>query len=332
MSRFCRYFFLLLLSIFTRGLFAQDSSDLVVASDGSGKFSSIQAAVNSVRDLGEKRVKIFIKNGIYNEKLIIPKWKTNITLAGESASGTIITGNDYSGKPVAGGRDAYGLDKLTTYTSYTVLVQGNGTELKNLTIANTAGRVGQAVALDVQADKVKIEGCRILGNQDTLYTSGADNRQYYLNCYIEGTTDFIFGEATCLFQACTIKSLSNSYITASAQRKGKAFGYVFSDCDLVAAPGVTEVFLGRPWRPYARTVFIKSRLGSHIRPQGWHAWPGDKMFPDKEKTAFYAEFQNSGPGSSTDSRVKWARVLSPKEAKMYTVNNIFAGSDAWRPE
>ncbi len=311
--------------------FAQNTTDIVVAKDGSGQFTSIQAAVNSVRDLGEKRVTIFIKNGVYAEKLIIPKWKTNISLRGESKEGTVITGDDFSGKPIAKGYELYGFEKFSTYTSYTLLIQGNGTHLENLTVANTAGRVGQAVALEVQADRVEIRSCKILGNQDTLYTSGAGNRQYYKDCYIEGTTDFIFGEATCVFDHCVIKSLSNSYITAAAQRQGARFGYVFMDCELSAAAGATQVFLGRPWRPYAQTVFIRTNMGSHIRAEGWHAWPGDKMFPDKDKTAFYAEYQNTGAGASTAARVKWSRVLSAKEAKKYTIGNIFKSDNSWIP-
>src|SRR5690606_3149816 len=259
-------------------------SSITVAQDGSGDYKTIQEAVNSVRDLGEKRVNIYIKKGIYHEKLVIPSWKTNLSLIGENPESTIITGNDYSGKPVREGKDKFGLEKYSTFTSYTVLVQGNGITFENLTIENTAGRVGQAVALHVEGDRFIARNCHIKGNQDTLYTAAAQSRQYYENCFIEGTTDFIFGEAVCVFQNCTINSLSNSYITAAAQREAQPFGYVFFDCRLTAASGVDKVFLGRPWRPFAKTVFIRTEMGSHITPQGWHHWPGDKMFPDKEKT------------------------------------------------
>jgi pectinesterase len=231
-------------------------SAIIVAQDGSGNYRTIQEAVNSVRDLGQARVTITIKKGIYREKLVIPSWKTAITLAGEDAEQTIITGDDFSGKPVPSGKDALGLEKFSTYTSYTVLVKGNDVVIENLTIRNTAGRVGQAVALHVEGDRVVVRKCRILGNQDTLYTATEGSRQYYRDCYIEGTTDFIFGEATCVFQNCVINSLTNSYITASAQRKDQQYGYVFFDCELTAAPGTDKVFLGRPWRPYAKTVFI----------------------------------------------------------------------------
>jgi pectinesterase len=302
--------------------------ELTVAQDGSGNYKTIQEAVNSVRDLGQKRVKIFIKKGVYNEKVIIPVWKTAISLIGESPENTIITYNDYSGKAIAQGKDGLGLEKYSTFTSYTLLVQGNDITLENLTIQNTAGRVGQAVALHAEGDRIIVKNCRILGNQDTLYTSSEGSRQYYLSCYIEGTTDFIFGEATCVFEDCTIKSLANSYITAAATRPGQEFGYVFFDCKLIADPAAKRVFLGRPWRSYARTVFIRTEMGEHIAPEGWDPWKGDQMFPDKEKTAFYAEYGNTGAGAKTDRRVTWSKQLSKKEVKAYTLENIF-GTKLW---
>jgi pectinesterase len=320
------------------GLLAQNTvaqqtypDTITVAQDGSGNYKTIQEAVNSVRDLGQQQVRIYIKKGVYKEKLVIPSWKTNISLIGESPESTVITGNDYSGKPIPVGKDGLGLEKYSTFTSYTVLVRGNGVNLENLTIENTAGRVGQAVALHVEGDRTVVRNCRILGNQDTLYTAREESRQYFENCLIEGTTDFIFGEATCVFQGCTIRSLTNSYITAAAQRPGQQFGYVFLDCKLIAAPEATKVYLGRPWRPYAQTVFIRTEMGAHITPEGWHHWPGDRMFPNKEKTAFYAEYQSRGEGADTSRRVEWSRQLSRREAKKYCLENIFSGTSAWLP-
>jgi len=304
---------------------------LTVAQDGSGDYKSIQEAVNSARDLGQLMVKIFIKNGVYKEKLVIPSWKTKIHLIGESKEGTIITGNDYSGKSYDGEKDAYGNLKHSTYTSYTVLVQGNDFKAENLTIQNTAGRVGQAVALHVEGDRAVIINCRLLGNQDTLYTATGTSRQYYKDCYIEGTTDFIFGEATVVFQSCTIKSLTNSYITAAGTTPYQKFGYVFFDCKLIADPAATKVYLGRPWRPHAKTVFIRTEMESHIVPQGWDPWKGDRMFPDKEKTTLYAEYGSYGAGANVTDRINWSRQLSKKEIKKYTLNNIFSGSNSWYP-
>jgi pectinesterase len=322
---------LLFLSI---SAYAQDPkypSILTVAQDGSGNYKTIQEAVNAVRDLGHSTVTINVKKGIYREKLVIPSWKTNLHIVGESPENTIITGNDYSGKAIPAGKDEFGLEKYSTYTSYTVLVQATDVTLENLTIENTAGRVGQAVALHTEGDRINVKNCRILGNQDTLYTASDNSRQYFESCFIEGTTDFIFGEATVVFQNCTIKSLADSYITAAATRPSQKYGYVFFGCKLIADANVKKVYLGRPWRPYAKTVFIRTEMEAHILPEGWHPWPGDKMFPNKEKTTFYAEFNSKGAGSNVLKRVSWSKQVSKKEAKAYTIENIFKGSTNWLP-
>jgi len=332
MRQLLKYLPILALFFFTDS-FAQDPkypNEITVAQDGSGKYKTIQEAVNSVRDLGQWQVIIHIKKGVYKEKLIIPSWKTRISLIGEDKTNTIITNGDFSGKSYSNGSDAFGLSKFSTYNSYTVLVQGNDFVAENLTIQNTAGPVGQAVALHVEADRVRIKGCNILGHQDTLYTATAQSRQFYQNCYIEGTTDFIFGEATAVFKNCIIKSLSNSFITAAATSKEQKFGYVFFNCELIA-DSATKVYLGRPWRPYAKTVFINCSLGKHILAEGWNAWKGDKMFPDKEKTVFYAEYKNSGAGAAHKNRVPWAQELTDKQIKLYTTYNILAGTDQWHP-
>lgn len=288
-------------------------SEITVAQDGSGMYTNIQEAVNATRDLGRKKVIIHIKKGIYHEKIVIPSWKTHIRLVGEDQEQTIITGNDHTGKEIPQGGSIAGQKMINTYISYTLLVEGNDIELENLTIQNTAGRVGQAVALHVEGMRFKAINCRILGNQDTLYVAKEGSTQHYFNCYIEGTTDFIFGEASCLFEQCDIKSLSNSYITAAAHRENTSIGFIFYKCKLTASPEVTKVYLGRPWRPTAKTIFIESELGPHIVPAGWDPWPGDTMFPDKYKTAYYAEYKNTGSGANTDQRVDWSRQLSRKE-------------------
>ncbi|HEY4148328.1 MAG TPA: pectinesterase family protein [Chitinophagaceae bacterium] len=302
-------------------------SSFTVAQDGSGNFKTIQEAVNAVRDLSQQQVTIFIKKGVYHEKLVIPSWKSNISLVGEDKENTVISYNDYSGKPNPGGTDAFGKDKFSTYTSYTVLVQGNDCHLQNLTIENTAGRVGQAVALHVEGDRCSVFNCRLLGNQDTLYTARQGSRQYYKDCYIEGTTDFIFGEATVVFQSCTIKSLVNSFITAPSTRPGQRFGFVFFDCKLIADTAAKKVYLGRPWRPYARSVYIRTEMGDHIIPEGWDNWRN----ADNEKTALFAEYQSSGPGAAPAARVKWSKQLTASEINEYTLATIFAGAVPWDP-
>lgn len=292
-------------------------SRLTVAQDGSGDYKTIQEAVNAVRDFTQERVIIFIKKGIYHEKLVIPSWKTGITLMGEHPDSTIITNDDYSGKPFPGGKDATGRDKFSTFTSYTVLIQGDDVIVEYLTIRNTAGRVGQAVALHVEGDRCEVNHCRLLGNQDTLYVVGSP--QHYNDCFIEGTTDFIFGRATALFEYCTIKSLSNSFITAASTMHYK-YGFVFLNCSLIADTGVTKVFLGRPWRPYAKTVFINTDMGSHIAPAGWDNWRN----AENEKTAYYAEYNSTGPGANPSGRIAWSHQLTKKEVKQYTSKNILS--------
>jgi len=302
-------------------------SSFTVAQDGSGNFKTIQEAVNAVRDLSQQQVTIFIKKGIYHEKLVIPSWKTNISLVGEDAAQTIITNNDFSGKPKPVSANPPAKDTFRTYTSYTVLVQGNDCRLQNLTIENTAGRVGQAVALHVEGDRCSVTNCRLLGNQDTLYTATSGSRQYYKDCYIEGTTDFIFGEATAVFQSCTIKSLVNSFITAASTRPWQRYGYVFFDCKLIADSAATKVYLGRPWRPYSKTVYIRTEMDAHIVPAGWDNWRN----PDNEKTVLYAEYKSRGKGAAPGARVKWSKQFTAKQVQDYTLTAIFAGEPIWNP-
>lgn len=297
-----------------------------VAPDGSGDFKTIQEAVNAVRDHSQIRATIRVKAGTYREKLVIPSWKKNITLIGDGAERTIITNADYSGKDFPQ-KDFTGNAKYSTYTSYTVLVQANDCTLQNLTIENPAGRVGQAVALATEGDRIELYNCRILGNQDTLYLS-KDGRNYFRDCFINGTVDFIFGEATAVFENCTIESLSNSYITAASTTPSQAFGFVFFNCKLIGAPEAKKVYLGRPWRPFAKTVFINTDMGAHIVPEGWDPWKGDNMFPEKEKTAFYAEYQSTGPGAQAGGRVAWSRQLTAAEREKYTIAEILSG---WTP-
>ncbi|WP_269227159.1 pectinesterase family protein [Flavobacterium eburneipallidum] len=304
--------------------------ELTVAQDGSGNFKTIQEAINNVRDHAEIRVTIIIKPGIYNEKVVIPFFKRNITLKGLDKEKTLITYNDYSGKPFRG-IDITGNPKFSTYTSYTLLVQGNDCSVENLTIENTAGKVGQAVALHTEGDRLVFKNCSILGNQDTLYLAKGGTRNYFENCYINGTTDFIFGAATVYFYNCTIESLTNSYVTAASTTQQDAHGFVFVDCKLTAKDtSVNKVFLGRPWRPYAQTVFINTEMGSHILAEGWNPWKGDKNFPDKEKTVFYAEHGSKGEGGKdTSKRVAWSHQLKKADLKKYDLGKVFNG---WNPK
>ena len=291
---------------------AQYQTKLTVAQDGSADYTTIQEAIDACKAFPDQQIIVFIKNGTYHEKVTIPAYNTQLALIGESAEKTILTYDDYFDK-IDRGRNS-------TFFTYTLKVEADDFHAENLTIINTAGPVGQAVSLHVTGDRCSFENCRILGYQDTLYTAGEKSRQYFLKCYIEGTTDFIFGAATVLFQQCTLQSLSNSYITAASIPKGKAFGYVFQNCKLTAAKGVDKVYLGRPWRDYAKVVFINCEMGSHIAPEGWFNWSKT----NRDKTAFYAEYQNSGEGAKTQQRVAWSHQLSSNEAKAYTKEKILS--------
>ncbi|SFH42926.1 pectinesterase family protein [Pedobacter insulae] len=311
--------FLFLLTFLTLSSQAQNQTfpkSFTVAQDGTGDFKTIQEAVNGVRDWSEVQVPIYIKKGTYQEKLVIPPQKPRISLIGEDKTNTIITFNDYSGR-----------NGHNTYTSHTVLVEGNDFTAENITFENSAGPVGQAVALHITADRVIVKNCNILGNQDTLFPSNETSRQYFLNCYIEGTTDFIFGAATVVFENCHIHSKKNSYITAASTTPAKAFGFVFLNCKLTADSAAQKVYLGRPWRPFAKTVFINTNMGKHIAPEGWHVWNNN----ENHLKTYYAEYGSYGPGFVKEKRVPWSKQLTKKEGKQYTLTNIFKGTTAWIP-
>ncbi|SCY41802.1 pectinesterase [Nonlabens sp. Hel1_33_55] len=286
-----------------------DPFNVTVAKDGTGDYSTIQDAIDNAKSFPYEKITITIKNGVYNEKVKIYEWNTHINLIGESKENTIITYNDYF--------DKIGVGRNSTFHTPTLSVEANDFTAKNLTIENSAGDVGQAVALSITSNRVAIVNCKLLGNQDTLYASG-EGKQYFKDCYIEGTTDFIFGSATALFENCEIHSKKNSYITAASTNPSADYGYVFRNSKLTAADDVDEVYLGRPWRIYAKTVFINTEMGSHILPKGWHNWSK----PEAEKTAFYAEYNNRGKGFAPDKREPWSKQLSKSEAKKYTLENV----------
>ena len=288
-------------------------ADFVVASDGSGDFLSLQEAVDASPDyLKQDEVHIFIKPGIYRQKVTVPASKQHLHLVGADAELTVLSWDDFADRP---GTTGY---PMGTSATSSVFLYGNDFLAEGITFGNTAGEVGQACAVTVDADRVAFIGCRFLGNQDTIYTYGKGQHQYWRGCYIEGTTDFIFGASCCWFEDCTILCKKNSYITAASTPKGQEYGYVFNNCRITAAPGVDKCYLGRPWRQYARTVFLNCDLGGHILPCGWHNW--DK--PYAEKTAFYAEYGNTGPGAAADGRVRWSHMLTRRQASRYSVESV----------
>lgn len=288
--------------------------ELVVAQDGTGDYTTIAEALEAVRAFMDFDVKIYIKKGIYKEKLVVPSWVQHIELIGEDVQNTIITHADHAN-----------MNHMGTFRTYTVKVEGNYITFRNITIENNAPRLGQAVALHTEGDCLRFINCRFLGNQDTVYTGVEGTRLYFENCYIEGTTDFIFGPSTAWFEGCTIHSKANSYITAASTPKDIEYGYIFNKCKLTATAGVDKVYLGRPWRPYAYTIFMNCELGKHIVGAGWDNWRN----AENEKTARYAEYKNSGEGATRDARVKWAKQLSDKEAEKITISDCYNMSKAW---
>ena len=308
---------LLLLLVAVSGTWAQERRDtLVVSRDGTGDFRTLQEAVESARAFMDYTVTIYVKNGVYKEKVIVPSWVENIDIIGEDRDKTIITYDDHAN-----------INKMGTFRTYTVKVEGSDITFKNLTIENNAAQLGQAVALHTEGDRLKFINCRILGNQDTIYTGAKFTRLYFKDCYIDGTTDFIFGPSTALFEDCIIHSKRNSYVTAASTPKEAKYGYVFKHCKLTAEPGVDKVYLGRPWRPYAYTLFIECELGKHIVPAGWHNWGKQS----NEETARYMEYKNTGEGANVSERVAWSKQLTKKEAEAVTVDAIFRTQSDWNP-
>lgn len=321
---------------------------ITVAKDGSGQYNTIQAALDSIPENNFEEIIIYIKKGIYKEKLSI--LKPFITFIGEDKNETIITYDDYAKKIFPSG-EAY-----RTFNSYTIFIEADNFTAKNITFENSAGTgeiVGQAVAAYVEGDRAKFKNCRFLGNQDTLFTGplppspiegtnfggpmdGKERivgRQYYEECYIEGDIDFIFGSATAVFNKCEIFSKNkncdiNGYVTAASTEEGREFGYVFIDCKLTSNANADSVYLGRPWRDYAKTAFINCYMGEHIRKEGWHSWNK----PNAEKETSYVEYKSYGPGASNETRISWAHILTAEEAEKYKISNILCGNDNWNLE
>lgn len=302
-----------------------------------GQFDKIGEALRYAQNCEDEERILHILPGTYCEKLEVTL--EGLILEGESAEDTIITYGDYANALMPDG------EKRGTFRSYTMLVDAPRVRLENLTIENSAGPqniVGQAIALYAEGEGIVVKNCRLLGAQDTLFTgplpprevepSGfrgpkefaprINGRQYYENCYICGTVDFIFGSATAYFKNCTLESLpwQEGYVTAGSSPEGQKYGYVFSHCRFVGGASENSIYLGRPWRDYAKTVILNSYLGAHIRREGWHDWRRERA----HGTTFYAEYHNEGPGAEGE-RVSWAHILTDEEAREYTMERVFAG-------
>jgi pectinesterase len=295
-------------------------TNLFVAADGSAPFASVQEAVMAVPSGSNTNpVIIHIKPGIYKEMVYIQREKRFFKLVGESATNTVLTYGLYAGLTNFDGRP------VGTFHTPSTTIDADDFTAENLTFENSAGAVGQALAIRVDGDRASFRNCRFLGWQDTILLNRG--RQYFENCDIAGAVDFIFGAATAWFEKCHIHCLGNGYITAASTPVDEPFGLVFSDCYITGAKPAVQTFLGRPWRIYAATIFLNTEMSGVVRPEGWNDWKK----PETHTTARYAEFGNTGPGASPTNRPGWIKQLTGAEAQKITVEKVLGGTDGWNP-
>lgn len=321
---------------------------ITVAQDGSGDYTTVKEAAASVSADNRQPVTIFIRKGVYKERLEITA--PFLTLEGEDAEETVITYDRYAKMEMEDGM------KRGTFRSYSVFVNTHDFTARNLTFENSSGlgtQVGQALALYVDGDRIVFDGCRLLGHQDTLFTGPLppkeiekngfigpkqyapriNGRHYYKNCFICGEVDFIFGSATCYFEDCELFSKNvgkevNGYVTAASTPEGQEYGYVFHHCRFTSDCPKESVYLGRPWRNFAKTVILNSEIGPHICREGWHDWGKT----DAQKTVFFAEYGNYGEGAALAGRPDWVVRLKEEELEHFRRDAVLAGADGWLTE
>lgn len=310
--------FLFNLLLFSAVVTLAHTKKIIVAKDGSGDYTTVQEAINAVKDSSNAVTTIFIKKGIYKEKLRLPESKMNVHFIGEDVNSTVLTYDDYASKKDSSGKD------IGTSGSSSFFIFGNGFSAENITFENSSGPVGQAVAVRITGDKARFINCRFLGFQDTLYTHGTGSRQYYRNCYIEGTVDFIFGASTALFDSCVIYGKQSGFFTAASTPQEIKYGYVFRNCKFTGSAAAGSFYLGRPWRPYAKVLIMNCDLGAIVNKAGWNNWSN----PANEATTWYAEYNNHGEGAATTERVSWTKTITEAEAKTFTTTTILSG---WNP-
>ncbi len=308
---------------------------ITVAKDGTGDYESISEALASV---DTTPATIYIKNGTYNERVSV--LQSNITLIGEDVENTIISMGYHASMPHTDG------SRLGTFRTYTFLANADNITVKNISFVNSSGfgsDVDQAIAVYNEGDNIYFENCKMLGHQDTLFTGPLppkeiqpggfigptqnalrkNGRHTYKNCYIEGDVDFIFGSATAYFDNCTIHSLSknmniNGYVVAPSTPKGQTYGYVFNNCTFTSNCPDNTVYLGRPWRNFAKTVLLNCHLGAHIHAEGFHDWNKTEA----RETVFFAEYNSKGPGANNNNRASFVNILSSDDAHKYTYENV----------
>jgi pectinesterase len=311
------YFFLgLFLSV---NAFAQ--TNLTVAADGTAPFKTVQAAVMAVpAGSAANPVIIHLRPGQYQELVYVQREKRHFHLVGDNATNTTIVYGLYAGMTNLDGQP------IGTFRTPTVTIDADDFTAENLTLENSAGQVGQALALRVDGDRAVFRNCRFIGWQDTILVNRG--RQYFEDCYISGNTDFIFGAATSWFERCVICSRGRGgYLTAASTPNDAPYGLVFDHCQIIGETPATRTYLGRPWRPYASTLFLNTEMSGVVRPEGWHDWNK----PEAHQTARYAEFNSIGPGASPATRADWSKQLTADEAAAITVTKVLGGADGWNP-
>jgi pectinesterase len=293
----------------------------IVAADGSGQFRSVQEAVNDAPQTcsASSPWTIRVLPGTYRELVYVQREKRFVRLVGRDPARTIISYDLRASMPGSDGK------QIGTFRTPTLWIDADDFEVDGLTIENSAGPVGQALALRVDGDRVIFRKCRFLGWQDTILADRG--RQYFGDCTIQGAVDFIFGGATALFDSCDITCVGSGYITAASTPEGQEYGFVFSGCRISGVPG-SQTYLGRPWRPYADVIFLNTRMSEVVRPSGWHNWNK----PERERTSRFAEFGSTGAGADAAARVPWARTLTAAEAAAVTPQRVLSAADGWRPQ
>jgi pectinesterase len=299
---------------------APPEAGAVVAADGSGRFKSIQEAINAAPQTSSATEPwtIHVRPGNYHEIVYVQREKHFVRLVGDDPLATTISYGLYASLPGQDGKP------IGTFHTPTVWIDADDFVMENLTVANSAGAVGQALALRVDGDRVSFLRCRFLGWQDTILANRG--RQYFGRCTVQGAVDFIFGGATSFFDRCEIDCVGNGYITAASTPAGQPFGLVFSRCTISGLGGV-QTYLGRPWRPYADVVFLNTQMSAVVRPAGWHNWNQ----PEREKTSRFVEFGSYGPGANTPARAAWSKTLPAPEATEVGPESVLSGTDHWKP-
>ena len=295
-------------------------TNLFVAADGSASFSSVQSAIMAVpAGSRENPVVIHIAPGTYKELIYIQREKRFFKLVGENPTNTVLTFNLYAGITNAEGKP------IGTFKTPSTTIDADDFSAENLTFENSAGPVGQALAIRVDGDRASFRNCKFLGWQDTILLNRG--RQYFENCYVCGHVDFIFGAATAWFENCEIHALRDGYLTAASTPVDVPFGFVVSHCKITGEPGVKTI-LGRPWRIYASTIYLNCELANVVRPEGWNDWKK----PESHTTTRYAEFNSTGSGASPTNRPDWVKPLKKSEAQKITVEKVLGGADGWDPD